>query len=81
MKRVAIVAVLGMLVSGCSSLNESLNGALGGDSSGEPADVEVIEISEMESVSAGSATQDGAVEGEQVAFENQMQQADAPMDM
>ncbi|MBT3472499.1 MAG: peptidoglycan-associated lipoprotein Pal [Gammaproteobacteria bacterium] len=81
MKRVAIVAVLGMLVSGCSSLNESLNGALGGDSSGESADVEVIEISEMESVSAGSATQDGAVEGEQVAFENQMQQADAPMDM
>ncbi len=79
MKRIAVVVMASALVSGCSSLNESLNGALGGGSSDEAAEVEVIEISDAESVSAGSATQDEAVQGEQVAFADGMQEAEAPM--
>lgn len=79
MKRIAVVVLASVLVSGCSSLNESLNGALGGGSSGEPAEVEVIDISDAESVTAGSAIQDEAIHGEQIAFENGMQEAEAPM--
>ena len=79
MKRVAIVAVASLLASGCSSLNESLNDALGGGESDGPAEVEVIEISDAESVSAGSAMQDDQVQGEQVVFENGMQEGSASM--
>lgn len=80
MKRIAMVVAAGLLVSGCSGLNESLNGALGGGSADESTGVEVIEVSEMESVSAGSATQGEMIEGEQLAIQDQMQHADAPMD-
>ncbi len=79
MKRVVVSAVVSALLSGCSSLNESLNGALGGGSSDQPAEVEVIEISDAETVSAGSATQDGMVTGEQVAFDSGVQEVSAPM--
>lgn len=77
MKRVIAVAVMGLMVSGCSSLNESLNGALGGSS--DNAEVEVVEISEVESVSAASATQDEGIQGEQIAFENQVQEGAVAM--
>ncbi len=79
MKRIAVVVMASVLVSGCSSLNESLDSALGGGSSDEPAEVEVIEISDAESVSAGSAMEGESIQGEQVAFESGMQETAAPM--
>lgn len=79
MKRIAVVVLVSALTTGCSSLNDSLNGALGGGSSDQAAEVEVIEISDAESVSAGSAMEDERIQGEQVAFENGMQEAAAPM--
>ncbi len=78
MKRVAVVIAMGMLVSGCSGLNESFDSALGGGSGEGASEVEVIEVGEMESVSAGSAAQGENVQGEQVMVQD-IQQVEAPM--
>lgn len=79
MKRIVVMVLATVLISGCSSLNESLNSALGGASTDQPAEVEVIEVSDAESVSAASATQEEMVQGEQVAFQSGIQEAVVPM--
>ncbi len=81
MIRVALVMVFGALISGCSSLNGPLDGALGGDSEGAAgSEVEVIEVSEIESVSAGSAAAGEHIEGEHLAVgQTGMQTTEVPM--
>ncbi|MBT7307312.1 MAG: peptidoglycan-associated lipoprotein Pal [Gammaproteobacteria bacterium] len=83
MKRIAMVAVTSLL-AGCSNLNGSLEGALGGDpdpqSGQQGQQIEVVEMGEYQSVSTEIATQDEQVQGEMVGFNNGMQPGKPTMD-